>query len=128
MQSQLADHPQIDGLVEHFNQTLKSMIHKVSKKDGKDWDRLLPYLLFVCREVLQASTGLSPFELLYGRDVRGPLNMLKESWEVGSNENESVVSYVLLMMESLNITELLQGKALEYQKHYCQLQAVCTRG
>jgi len=31
-------HPQTDGLVEWFNQTLKAMIRKVAKRDGKDWD------------------------------------------------------------------------------------------
>jgi len=115
-------HPQTDGLVEHFNQTLKSMVRKVAKKDCKDWDQLLPYLLFAYREVPQASTGFSPFELLYGRDVRGPLDVLKESWEVVNNANESVVSYVLLMRERLNkMTELVQttlGKATECQKYW----------
>ena len=42
-------------------------------KEGKDWDKLIPYLLFAYREVPQSSTGFSPFELLYGRTVRGPL-------------------------------------------------------
>jgi len=59
-------HPQTDGLVERFNQTLKGMIRKVAKKDGKDWDQLLPYLLFAYRKVSQASTGFSPIELLHG--------------------------------------------------------------
>jgi len=52
-------HPQTDGLVERFNQTLKTMLRKVSGRDGKDWDKLLPYLLFAYREVPQASTGFS---------------------------------------------------------------------
>jgi len=73
-------HPQTDGLVEHFNQTLTSMIHKVAKNDGKDWDRLLPYLIFAYKEVPQASTGFSPFELLYGQDMWGPLDELNKSW------------------------------------------------
>ncbi|CAM4607160.1 unnamed protein product [Caretta caretta] len=60
-------HPQTDGLVERFNRTFKAMIRKVVSKDGKDWDNLLPYL-FAIREVPQASTGFSPFELLYGRN------------------------------------------------------------
>ena len=34
--------------------------------------------VFAYHEVQQESTGLSPLELLYGRDVRGPLNVLKE--------------------------------------------------
>ena len=62
-------HPQTDGLVERFNQTLKSMLRKCATKEGKDWDKLLPYLLFAYREVPQASTGFSPFDLLYGWPV-----------------------------------------------------------
>ena len=42
-------HPQTDGLVERFNKTLKSMMRKMITDDGKDWDQLLPYLLFAIR-------------------------------------------------------------------------------
>ena len=62
-------HPQTDGLVERFNGTLKSMLRKTAV-EGKNWDKLLPYLLFAYREVPQASTGFSPFELMYGRRER----------------------------------------------------------
>ena len=62
-------HPQTDGLVERFNQTLKTMLRKTAVEEGKDWDKLLPYLLFEYREVPQDSTGFSPYELLYGRSV-----------------------------------------------------------
>ena len=72
-------HPQTDGLVERFNKTLKEMLRKTVTDGGKDWDRMIPYLLFAYREVPQSSTGFSPFELLYGRDVRGPLDVLKET-------------------------------------------------
>ena len=65
-------HPQTDGLVERFNGTLKAMLKKTVAEEGRDWDRLLPYLLLAYREVPQASTGFSPFELLYGRTVRDP--------------------------------------------------------
>ena len=94
-------HPQTDGLVERFNNTLKAMLRKAADDEGKDWDRLLPYLLFAYREVPQASTGFSPFELVYGRHVRGPLDVLKESWETSSRSTESVVSYVLTIQERL---------------------------
>ena len=71
-------HPQTDGLVERFNKTLKSMLRKAAIEEGKDWDKMLPYLLFAYREVPHASTGFSPFELLYGHAVNGPLDVLKE--------------------------------------------------
>ena len=41
-------HPQTDGLVEQFNQTLKQILKKSIDEEGKvakDWDTLLPYLL-----------------------------------------------------------------------------------
>ena len=68
-------YPQTDGLVERFNQTLKAMLRKTADEGGKDWDKWVPYLLFAYREVPQSSTGFSPFELVYGRQVRGPLDV-----------------------------------------------------
>ena len=70
-------------------------------EEGKDWDKLVPYVLFAYREVPQASTGFSPFELLYGRPVRGPLDILRESWEASKHSSESIVSYVLSIQEKL---------------------------
>ena len=64
-------HPQTDGLVERFNKTLKAMLRKIAANDIKNWDKWLPFLLFVYREVPQASTGFAPFELLYGRASQG---------------------------------------------------------
>lgn len=94
-------HPQTDGLVERYNQTLKNMLRKFVSHTGADWDRWLPYLLFAYREVPQASTGFSPFELLYGRQVRGPLDLLKDHWESSQVEGENVVDYVVKMRERL---------------------------
>eukprot|EP00731_Ephydatia_muelleri_P002369 Em0001g2369a len=71
------------------------MLRKTVQDEGKDWDKMIPYLLFAYREVPQSSTGFSPFELLYGRDVRGPLDILRETWEASSKSDETVVSYVL---------------------------------
>ena len=39
------------ALLKGFSQTLKSMLQKSTTKEGKDWDKLLPYLLFAYREV-----------------------------------------------------------------------------
>ena len=61
-------HPQTDGLVERFNCTLSHMIAKCAQKNGSDWDKNLPFLLFAYRATIQESTRESPFYLLYGRD------------------------------------------------------------
>ena len=49
------------------------------------------------------STGFPSFELLYGRHVRGPLDVIHESWIAGNHADESVVSHVLTMRERLEI-------------------------
>ncbi|XP_061102960.1 uncharacterized protein LOC133131605 [Conger conger] len=90
-------HPQTDGLVERFNKTLKMMMRKMITTDGKDWDHLLPYLMFAIREVPQASTGYAPFELLYGRRPRGLLDLAKEAWEQQPSRQRSLVEHVVDM-------------------------------
>ena len=77
------------------------MLRKAVDDEGKDWDRLLPYLLFAYREVPQASTEFSPFELVYGRRVRGPLDVLRETWTASKRSTDSVVSYVLTIQDRL---------------------------
>ena len=109
-------HPQTDGLVERFNGTLKTMLRKTVGAEGKDWVKLLPYLLFAYREVPQATSGFSPFELLYGRRVRGPLDILKETWTSCSRSNESVLSYVLKVQSRLRaMRELVNENCKEAQ-------------
>jgi len=66
-----------NGLVERFNGTLKAMLKRMCAEKPKDWDRYLPALLFAYREVPQESLGFAPFELLYGRTVKGPMSILK---------------------------------------------------
>ena len=73
-------HAQGNGLVERFNSTIKSMMKRLCQEQPREWDRFIPALLFAIREVPQESLQFSPFELLYGRTVRGPMQILKELW------------------------------------------------
>ena len=90
------------------------MLRKLVSKEGKNWDRLLLYVLFAYWEVPQSTTGFSPFELLYGREVRGPLDVLREEWEVNKKSNESVLSHILLVRERLEeMSELVSENLKE---------------
>ena len=40
------------------------MLKKAAMDNVKDWDKFVPYLQFAYREVPQATTGFSPFELV----------------------------------------------------------------
>ena len=67
-------HPSCNGLVERFNGTLKQMLKRMCSERPRDWDRYVAPLLIAYREAPRHSLGFSPFELLYGRTVRGPIN------------------------------------------------------
>ncbi|XP_076043849.1 uncharacterized protein LOC143026944 [Oratosquilla oratoria] len=73
-----AYHPQSQGALERFHQTMKSMIRKFCCEEDRDWDEGLQFLLFAIRETPSESLGVSPFELLFGRKVRGPLKVIKD--------------------------------------------------
>lgn len=77
---------------------------------------LLPYLLFAYREVPQATTGFSPFELLYGREVWGPLDVLREEWEADKKSDQSVLSHILAIRERMEeMSEIVQDNLKEAQ-------------
>ena len=61
-----AYHPESQGALERFHQTLKTMIKMYSIENSKDWDEGVHLLLFAVRESVQESLGFSPFELVFG--------------------------------------------------------------
>ena len=39
--------------------------------------------------------GFSHFELIYCRDFRGPLDVLKERWSSGEKEMDDILTYMI---------------------------------
>ena len=86
-------HPESQGALERFHQTLKNMIRTYCYDNAKDWDEGIHFLLFAARESVQESLGFSPFELLFGHTVRGPLKMWKDKW-LDESEDTNLLDYV----------------------------------
>uniref|UniRef100_A0A1X7T9K1 Integrase catalytic domain-containing protein n=1 Tax=Amphimedon queenslandica TaxID=400682 RepID=A0A1X7T9K1_AMPQE len=70
-----AYHPQSNGLVERFNQTLQNSLRKCSLKSSDDWDSLLPSVLFAIRTSVQKSTKYTPFQLMFNRQPVLPIEL-----------------------------------------------------
>jgi len=109
-------HPICNGLVEKMNGVLKQMLKRLTVEKPRDWDRYINPLLFAYREVPQDSTGYAPFELLYGRDVKGPMSILKECWTNESVESETKNSYDYVLDLKTRITETCKLAHVELQK------------
>ena len=99
-------HPICNGLVERFNGTLNKMLRRPCSELPWQWHRFINSLLFAYREAPHKATRFSPFELFYGRTVRGPVQILKELWikETDAQEVRTSYQYMLELRERLDDT------------------------
>ena len=89
-----AYHPESQGALERFHQTLKNMIRSYCFDTEKDWDEGIHLLLFAVRESVQESLGFSPFELVFGHSVHGPLKLLKVKFLSNDETPLNLLQYV----------------------------------
>ena len=71
-----AYHPQCDGAVERFNRTLQDLI-SLNVHNAKDnWDIRLGVVLMAYRSSVQTTTGFTPHYLMFGREMRIPVDIM----------------------------------------------------
>ena len=95
-------HPECDGMLERFHATLKLMMRKTCK-DRDRWDDYLPYACFAFRDAVHSATQFSPFQLLLGRNVRGPLSLIKSQLTGETKGTTKVVEFVDKLKEKLTL-------------------------
>ena len=96
-----AYHPQSQGALERYHQTLKTMMKTYCHDNPNDWDKGIPFLLFATRDVPNESTGFSPFELVFGHEPRGPLKVVKEQLLCDEQEQTNMLDYISAFRERL---------------------------
>ena len=91
------------------------MLKKLCEGHPRSWDRYVPAVLFAYREVPQTSLGFSPFELVYGRTVRGPMAVLRQLWtdEQAEEEVKTTYQYVVDLRNRLEDVGKLARENLE---------------
>ena len=70
-----AYHPQCDGLVERQNRTLQEIITNFVSEHSLDWDEWLDQAVFAYNSSVHESTGKSPYEMIFGRPARMPIEV-----------------------------------------------------
>ena len=83
--------------------------------------------MFAYREIPQESPGFSPFQLVYGRDIQGPLDVLQMQWITSEQEPNDIVTYVTQLHDRMQkakeiVQEHLQ-KAQNKQKTWYDQRA-----
>ncbi len=94
--------PQSNGVLERLHGTLKPMLAKAVEK-GIDWADFLPMALFTLRQVTNRSTGFSPHELVFGRQMVGPLDLLYSGWVDKDYDDLDVCEWVCQLQDKLDL-------------------------
>lgn len=103
-------HSEGNANIERFFLTFQSMLHHciVSEKP-REWDKCIPNLLWVYRNMPNETTGLTPYFLVFGKEGRGVLDVLKDTWSGDINYpptlNSSTVKYLETLKENLRIAQ-----------------------
>src|SRR6187399_3688139 len=108
-----AYHPQTGGQTERVNQILEDMLRACVLTYGTSWEESLPYAEFSYNNSYQASLKMAPFEALYGRRCRTPLN-----W---SETGDSRIFGPEMLLEAETKVKLIQDRlraAQSRQKSY----------
>ena len=93
-------HPQSNGALERLHSTLEGILAK-ARISGLDWVTQLPFVLFALRQSPNRTTGFSPYELLYGYNVRAPLELVYEGWRGCVGVGLNVVDWISELGERL---------------------------
>ncbi|GFX85049.1 retrovirus-related Pol polyprotein from transposon 412 [Trichonephila clavipes] len=59
-----------------FNRTILNNLSLMVSKNQQDWDQKVPLFLLAYRSAVHETTGYSPSQMLFGRDLRLPCDLL----------------------------------------------------
>ena len=113
-----AFHPQSSGQVERVNQILEDMLRACVISFGMNWEKCLPFTEFAYNNSYQSSLGKAPFEVLYGRRCRTPLNWSEtgERQLFGPGMIQDAEEQVRIIREKLKTAQSRQKS--QYDRHH----------
>jgi transposase InsO family protein len=107
-------HPRGNGACERMNQSLLGLLRSLTSEQKSCWKDQLSYVVHAYNCMRHESTGFSPFELMYGRKARLPIDLM-----LSLNENvkhQSYQEFVSEMQKKLKYAYEVAEKKVEVMK------------
>jgi hypothetical protein len=92
-------------MIERFNRTIGKCIAKLLSDHEKEWDDYVESVLFAYRTMKHEVTKFTPFQLLYGRQAKLPIEFKVVSFK------ESEMTYEEALIQRINtIVDKMYGE------------------
>jgi transposase InsO family protein len=121
----MAFRPQSNGIVERMNKTIGSLISAYVSENQRTWDKNLAVLMMAYRATPHETSGLTPNELMLGRQISMPIDI-----QVGlppesepREENQYLIDLRVRMEEAYAVARENLMAGAERQKRYYDLGA-----
>ena len=117
-------HPESNSQIERYNRTIISILRKFVKDEPKKWSDYLPYVSHAINNSVCQSTGHTPFQLLYGVQIRDVVDVcLPRIPENTAKNKEQAYTYFHDKVERIrkyaadNIKCAKENQKKNYDKH-----------
>ena len=78
-------HPQTNGVVERFNNTIKEKL--LSSLNGREWDEAIEEITAVYNRSYHRTTNSTPYNIFHGRDFQPQITI-----EINNNSNNNTIA------------------------------------
>ena len=78
-----------NGCTERWNRTLLNMLGTLEPSKKADWKSYIPSLVYAYNCTIHESTKTSPFELMFGRKPKLPIDSLFQTSEIEETANKT---------------------------------------
>lgn len=118
-------HPEANP-VERRNRDLKVRLAIMVEGQHAEWANALPAIRFAMNAARNSSTGFSPAQLCFGREIRSPGEVQRDLRAVIENENfaTEITPHLKLIAENMHRANENRESAQDRSKHYADLRRV----
>ena len=104
--------PQSDAICERYNRTLTNMLGTLDKEKRGRWSKYILHMCNIYNSSAHSATGFSPFELMFGRKSRLPVDLLL-STTPSDNEYGNLREYVKALKSRLEFVHEVARRSME---------------
>ena len=98
-------HPQSNGIVERMHRDLGNMLRSNNLTGEADWETMLDYALYAMRIAKSKTTGLSPYQILFGTEINQPIDLI---FRLPKEEEEALNDHTVAGEKAMALRKRIQ--------------------